>query len=137
MKILVAYDGSETGRRTLDWAVRLAKDEAGSSVRVIGVAAALEATAPIADAVDPGSSLERRRSDLAEAAGTLAAAGIRADTVLKVGNPAEEIIGAGDESGADLILIGSTGAGRAVRFLMGSISDRVVRHANRPVLVVR
>jgi len=54
-----------------------------------------------------------------------------------VGNPAEEIIGAGDESGADLILIGSTGAGRAVRFLMGSASDRVVRHANRPVLVVR
>jgi nucleotide-binding universal stress UspA family protein len=137
VKILVAYDGSEKGRRTLDWAVRLVKDEPGSDVTVIGVAAALEATAHIADAVDPSSSIEKRRRDLAAAAGTLAAAGVKADTVLKVGNPAEEIINAGDEGDADLIIVGSTGAGGAIRFLMGSVSDRVVRHANRPVMVVR
>ena len=137
MKILVAYDGSEKGRRTLDWAVRLVKDEPASDVTVIGVAAALEATAPIADAVDPSSNIEKRRRELAEAAGTLAAAGVKADTVLKVGNPAEEIINAGDEGDADLIIVGSTGTGGAIRFLMGSVSDRVVRHANRPVMVVR
>jgi nucleotide-binding universal stress UspA family protein len=137
VKILVAYDGSETGRRTLDWAVRLVKDDPDSGVTVIGVAAALEATAPIADAVDPSSSIEKRRRQLAEAAGTLAAAGVKADTLLKVGNPAEEIINAGDGGDADLIIVGSTGTGGAIRFLMGSVSDRVVRHANRPVMVVR
>jgi nucleotide-binding universal stress UspA family protein len=40
------------------------------------------------------------------------------------------------ESGADLILVGSTGTGGAIRLLMGSTSDRV-RRANRPVMVVR
>lgn len=137
MRILVAYDGSAASRRALDWAVRLAKDDTGSSVRVIGVAATLEATASIPDAVDPGSSVEMRRRDLAEAASTLAAAGVPADTALKVGNPAEEIIAAGEEGDVDLILLGSTGAGRAVRFLLGSVSDRVVRHASRPVMVAR
>lgn len=137
MKILVAYDGSEAGRRTLDWAARLARDEADSRVSVIAVAATLEAAPPIADAVEPSSTLEKHRGELAEATGTLAAAGVPSETMLKVGNPAEEIISAGDDGDFDLILIGRTGAHGAIRFLMGSVSDRVVRHANRPVMVVR
>jgi nucleotide-binding universal stress UspA family protein len=137
MRILVAYDGSPASRRALDWAARLARENADSRVQVIGVAATLEATAPIPDAVDPASNVEKREQDLAEAASTLEAAGVRADTALKVGNPAEEIIQAGDEGNFDVIVLGSTGAGRAIRWLLGSVSDRVVRHANRPVMVVR
>ena len=137
MKILVAYDGSTAGRRALDWAARLAKDTAGSSVQVIGVAAALEAAPPIADAVEPGDSISMRRRELAEAASTLEAAGVPVSTRLKVGNPAEQIIVAGDEGEFDLIVVGSTGSHGAIRFLLGSVSDRVVRHANRPVMVVR
>jgi nucleotide-binding universal stress UspA family protein len=137
MRILVAYDGSETGQRALDWSARLAKDEAGSSLSVIAVAAALEATAPIADAIDPRSSREKHHAQLAHAVERLAAAGVEAATILKAGNPAQEIINAGDEGDYDVIVIGGTGAGGAIRFLMGSVSDRVVRHASRPVLVVR
>jgi nucleotide-binding universal stress UspA family protein len=137
MKILVAYDGSATGRRALDWSARLAKNEAGSSISVIAVAASLEATPPIADAIDPRSSREKHEAQLAEAAERLATAGVDAGTMLKVGNPAQEIINAGDEGAYDVIVIGGTGAGGAIRFLMGSVSDRVVRHATRPVLVVR
>ena len=137
MKILVAYDGSDRGRGTLEWAARLARAEAGSQVTVISVAAALEAAPPIADAVDPSSTIERHSAQLGDAGAMLTAAGAQAETLLKVGNPAEEIINASDEGDYDLILIGSTGAHGALRFLMGSVSDRVVRHASRPVLVVR
>ena len=137
MRILVAYDGSPASRHALDWASRLAGDNADSRVRVIGVAATLEATAPIPDAVDPASTVEKRERDLAEAASLLEAAGVRADTALEIGNPAEEIIQAGDDGNFDLIVVGSTGSGRATRWLLGSVSDRVVRHANRPVMVVR
>jgi nucleotide-binding universal stress UspA family protein len=137
MKILVAYDGSPTGRQALDWSARLAKDEAGSSVTVIAVAVSLEATAPIADAIDPRSSRAKHEAQLAEAVEQLADAGVEAATLLKVGSPADEIISIGDEGAYDVIVIGGTGAGGAIRFLMGSVSDRVVRHATRPVLVVR
>jgi len=137
MKILVAYDGSERGRSILEWTARLARAEADNEVTVISVAAALEAAPAIADAVDPSSSIERHRTQLADAGAMLTAADVRAETVLKVGNPAEEIINASDDGEYDLVLIGSTGAHGAMRFLMGSVSDRVVRHASRPVMVVR
>jgi len=42
-----------------------------------------------------------------------------------------------DSSDDDVIVIGSRGKSAAARFLMGSVSERVVRHATRPVLVVR
>jgi nucleotide-binding universal stress UspA family protein len=137
MKILVAYDGSGRGRDVLRWAARLARAEADSKVTVICVAAALEASPPIADAVDPSSTVEAHRAHLADAGAALAADGVQADTVLKVGNPAEEIINAGDDGDYELILIGATGSHHAMRFLMGSVSDRVARHASRPVLIVR
>lgn len=38
---------------------------------------------------------------------------------------------------ADLIIIGATGLNRAERFLLGSVSENVVRNANCDVLVVR
>ena len=137
MKILVAYDGSDRGRGTLAWATRLAAAEAGSMVTVISVAAALEAAPPIADAVDPSSTIELHRTQLGDAGAMLTTAGVQAETLLRVGNPAEEIINASDDGEYDLVLIGSTGAHGAMRFLMGSVSDRVVRHASRPVMVVR
>ena len=137
MKILVAYDGSERGRSILEWTARLARAEADNEVTVISVAAALEAAPAIADAVDPSSTIELHRTQLGDAGAMLTTAGVQAETLLRVGNPAEEIINASDDGEYDLVLIGSTGAHGAMRFLMGSVSDRVVRHASRPVMVVR
>jgi nucleotide-binding universal stress UspA family protein len=137
MKILVAHDGSEGAHHTLDWAIRLANDEPGSKVSVLSVAPTLEATAPIPDAVDPSSSIDKHREQLAEAAAKLAAAGVQAETILKVGNPAEQILTAGEDGEYDMILVGRHGVHRTMRFLLGSVSDRVVRHATRPVMVVR
>jgi nucleotide-binding universal stress UspA family protein len=38
---------------------------------------------------------------------------------------------------ADLIVMGAKGLGAIARFLLGSVSTRVVQHANCSVLVVR
>jgi nucleotide-binding universal stress UspA family protein len=137
VRVLLAYDGSEAAGRALGWASRLARAEPGSTVTVMAVATALEAAPPITDAIDPRSSPERLRGQLARSAEQLTAAGVAVDTLLRVGSPAEEIIRAAEEGGYELVVLGDTGAGGAVRFLMGSVSDRVVRHASRPVMVVR
>ena len=68
---------------------------------------------------------------------TLAASGVAAETLLKVGNPVEEIITAAQDGHFDVILVGIRGMGAVERFLIGSVADRLVRHATVPVLVVR
>jgi nucleotide-binding universal stress UspA family protein len=53
------------------------------------------------------------------------------------GEPGESIVEAAQAEGADLIVVGTHGRGTVGRFLLGSVSDYVVRHAMVPVMVVR
>ena len=53
------------------------------------------------------------------------------------GNPAMEICREAKEGRFDLIVMGSRGLGEIKGYLMGSVSNRVVRHASCPVLIVR
>jgi nucleotide-binding universal stress UspA family protein len=136
VKILVGYDGSDEAKRALEWAAHLYRAEPSSSVVVIGVAPALDAAPRIPDAVDPSSDVPLHQRQLDEAASILADAGVKGETLVRVGRPAEEILDTAEERDFDLIVLGHRGMGAARRFLMGSVSERVVRHATRPVLVV-
>ena len=64
-------------------------------------------------------------------------AGFTAEPVCKIGNPAEEIMKVASKHHADLIVMGAKGLAAIDRFLLGSVSTRVVQHAHCPVLVVR
>ena len=64
-------------------------------------------------------------------------AGFAAEPLCYLGNPAEEIMKAASQQQADLIVMGAQGLGAITRFLIGSVSTRVVQHANCSVLVVR
>ena len=59
------------------------------------------------------------------------------ETHLRRGREDQQIVDLGEEIGAGLIVMGSSGRGGIRRVLMGSVSDSVVRHAHCPVLVVR
>jgi nucleotide-binding universal stress UspA family protein len=63
--------------------------------------------------------------------------GVTVDFLVWEGDPGEAIIDAAQAEGADMIVVGSHGRGAVGRFLIGSVSDHVVRHASCPVLVVR
>ena len=53
------------------------------------------------------------------------------------GDPAHEIVATAKRWGADLIVVGTHGAGRLESFLLGSTAQSVIHEARRPVLVVR
>jgi nucleotide-binding universal stress UspA family protein len=57
-------------------------------------------------------------------------------TAVTCGMPAAEIVRDAAEQGADAIVLGSHGHGLVRRFMLGSVADRVIRHARCPVLVV-
>ena len=53
------------------------------------------------------------------------------------GDPATMIVDEAEHEGADVIVMGTRGLNTAKRWLMGSVSSRVVQHAPCNVLVVR
>jgi nucleotide-binding universal stress UspA family protein len=64
-------------------------------------------------------------------------AGFTAEPVCQIGKPAAEIMKVASKHRADLIVMGAQGLGAIDRVLLGSVSTRVVQHANCSVLVVR
>ena len=64
-------------------------------------------------------------------------AGFTSQPVSVIGNPAEEILDVAATQHADLIVLGAKGLSGIDRFLLGSVSTRVVQHAKTAVLVVR
>lgn len=79
----------------------------------------------------------RKNADdrLREVLGRETLRGVKARAVARHGNPAEEIVAAADAEGADLIVIASHGETGWRRFIFGSVTERVLRLAEIPVLV--
>jgi monovalent cation/proton antiporter MnhG/PhaG subunit len=131
MRTLVGYDGSETAKRALELAARIAGT--AGDVAVAHVAPPLQEldfgeSPPVEDA-------EQERL-LAEARAEVARTGKPATTLRRHGDAVEELIDAADELEADLILLGARGRGPLASALLGSVSSGVAGGAHAPVLVV-
>jgi nucleotide-binding universal stress UspA family protein len=67
----------------------------------------------------------------------VAKAGFQVVEAVRLGKPADEILTVAKQHRADLIVTGAKGLGAIGRVLLGSVSTRVVQHADCSVLVVR
>jgi nucleotide-binding universal stress UspA family protein len=63
--------------------------------------------------------------------------GVEVETHSTIGKPAEEILSYAEKIGFDLIVIGSTGVGKAEQFLFGNVTDKVARHSTCTVTIVK
>ena len=122
-RLLIASDGSPFSEAAWDEALALAQ-AMGSTL--IGVAVATS-DRDIPMATSTVRSLEA----------AAAVKGIALDTMIPMGRPEEGIVKAADFKGASLIIMGSHGRTGLKRLLMGSVAERVIGHANCPVLVVK
>jgi nucleotide-binding universal stress UspA family protein len=134
MRVVFAYDGSPFAKRALRYGKRLGDD---LEAVVITVSPVLIEAPPTEQSVDPGHPPEEATRQLQEAGKLLGEDGVDAETIHAFGNPAAEIIQAAERHDADLIVLGQRGRSSISRFIEGSVTDRVVRHATCDVLVVR
>jgi nucleotide-binding universal stress UspA family protein len=138
MNFLVAHDGSEQADKALDKAVNLALLAKGSVV-VLSVVPDL-CMMEIGD--DDCRKLykimtEESENRLNAMKDDLSKKGIQMETEVKFGNAAEIIIKTCNDRKIDIVVIGSHGRHGARKFLLGSVSSKVVDHAPCSVLVVR
>jgi len=82
-------------------------------------------------------AMEAAQANLNAAAADLRASGIPVETMIQAGQPAETILDVARSDDVDMIAMTTHGRSGIQRFLLGSVADRVVRHAHVPVLLVR
>jgi nucleotide-binding universal stress UspA family protein len=137
--IIVGIDGSGHSHRALEWAVREAAiRHAPLTVLTVNQAVTGYWGGPVAYPGDPDRATHARDKAQEETDGVLEQAGESRPPSVTVrsvtGLPAEELLHASAD--ADLLVVGSRGAGGFKRLLMGSVSTQVTHHASCPVVVI-
>ena len=139
-RALVPLDGSSVAEAIIPFIV----DIAGPLDMEVVLLRVVEPIAPI---VIEGSrhveleDVEARRTDaeeyLAPIAVELRNRAVRVESRVRRGNPANEIVTAARETGADLIAMSTHGRGGLGRLVFGSVAQAVLRHVDTPVLLMR
>jgi nucleotide-binding universal stress UspA family protein len=135
-RILVGYDSSEQSEKAVTLAISLAA-ALDSKVLIFAVARPPEpATSVELHAVldDIRQHYEESFRRILEAAKS---AGVDLATEVAVGHPAEQIIHKAEVFGADLVIVGRRGTSLFEKWILGSVSERVLRYAPCPVMVMR
>ena len=138
--IIVGVDGSPGAHRALDWAMKQAADQHAhlTVVTVHEVPVNGWTGNPYilgADVPELEKTRQAAEEAVSKAAVRLSESRPESVTIHAVnGFPAEELIQASRD--ADLLVVGSRGAGGFTRLMMGSVSNQVVHHAHCPVVVV-
>jgi nucleotide-binding universal stress UspA family protein len=80
---------------------------------------------------------EAAQSLLERETARLRSAGWSESSVLRIGHPAEEIVRVAEQLASDCVIVGSHGESGVKRFLLGSVSDHVLRYAPCSVLIAK
>ncbi len=133
--ILLATDGSAASEPASEHAIDLATQMNARLLVVSVLGSGSRPSEASGEAVpDSRDSLTTKAQMIVQHA---RAAGADATFLVWEGDAGEGIVAAADSENADLIVVGSHGRSGVSRFLIGSVSDYVVRHAHCPVMVVR
>jgi nucleotide-binding universal stress UspA family protein len=137
-KLLVAVDLSEPSKEVIETGVALAHS-LDASIELVHVREPF--VYAMAGVYGPSPEQEQALvawidRTLAEASDRVAHASVPCVTTSLYGSPAREIVAHAEKVGADLIVIGTHGRSGVSHALMGSVAERVVQKAKRPVLTV-
>jgi len=132
--IIVGYDDTEPAKRALERAADLAS-AFGSRLVVTSVVPVMTSAAPRSIGTAPEDE-GVHEAQLAAAKAFLTGRGIEADYIEALGHPAESIVDAAIERGADMIIVGTREPGFAQRLVGNSVSDAVAHRAHCDVLIV-
>ena len=144
-KILVAYDASDASKKAIDVALSCCNKEDEIILLTVIPPELIDSsfTKMLLPGIDlksiakPGTFKERAMESLKELAREIEDKVGKVETIVETGDAADEILLAAKNHQCDIIALGYKGYGKEGRFLIGSVTDKVVRHAHTSVMVVR
>jgi nucleotide-binding universal stress UspA family protein len=137
-QILIATDGSPSAQEAVDVGLELAKEQ-GADVTFVHVIPAEEIRGGRggAHALTQREEIDDSETALKGAGAAAEAAGISYALERFAGETVETIVALADSKNADIIVLGNRGRSSLTAALLGSVSQGVLNHAKRPVLVVK
>ncbi len=143
-KILVAVDGSTTADKGLEYAIELAKKfESTLTIMHVINLPSIPHSIPGDAFNQPIPSTEELKTQLRSEGDNVLLKrkedvmkkNLQANILFAFGDPAEEILKSSDDY--DLIVMGSRGQGRLQSLILGSVSNKVIHYAKKPVLLIK
>jgi nucleotide-binding universal stress UspA family protein len=137
-QVLIALDGSPDAEAVLKFLMEIA-GPLDMTVMLLHVLAPITPAATETGFVLDDIETRRKEAEeyLAPIAAMLRSEGVDASWAIRHGRPADEILAAARESGADLIAMATHGRTGVGRLLFGSVAEAVLRHAPVPVFMIR
>jgi nucleotide-binding universal stress UspA family protein len=140
MKIVVGVDGSDSGRRAVEWTAEHAGLLGAEVIAVHAVEEPAYFATPMTYYPIPPMSEEARAQirDLLEHdwCAPFVKQNVPVRALLEEGPPARVLMEVAAEEDADLVVCGRRGRGGFAELLLGSTSHQLAHHLRRPLLIV-
>lgn len=136
-RILVAVDGSENSKRAAEHAAYLATLNPGAKVEIIHVLVYDPVRAEHTYNLDNEILKANNDPRLSAIKGIFEDKKLDYDFIIKQGEPGPTIISFANRVGFDIIVIGNRGLNKFQEMILGSVSHKVAKRTDAPVLIVR
>lgn len=136
-KILVAADGSDHSKRAAYEAVKMAKANPDSFITLLYVIDYEKARNEILHSQSSDEVHFERRKHLVPLEEIFRTAGVSFETKTLHGTPGPTIVAHANETGYDVVFIGSRGLNALQEMVLGSVSHKVAKRVQSPVIIVK
>lgn len=144
-KILLPSDGSKNSEHAIKHALQIASDE-GAEITVLHVVDSKHLSSLSDEALDKDDIIFDEHGDevLDHVLGLIdelrdelgIASEVKVSTLTVEGNPADVIVRVCEKKGMDMVIMANSGKHKLDRFLLGSVTEKTIREAPVPVLVI-
>ena len=144
-KIMVATDGSDPAKHAVEHAAASA-EKWGANLLILTVVPPPSVIFTDVGGFSANYSVDYEKTLMSYYVGVLEDAKkslkekypeLNVSTQIKKGYVAKKIVKASEDMDVDLIVIGSRGLGRLTGWFLGSVTNHVVNHCTKPILVVK
>ncbi|AVR00389.1 universal stress protein [Oceanobacillus iheyensis] len=135
-KILIATDGSEHSFRSTQHAVQLA-DKFDGAIDIVYIVDGQTAKSDVLNSTDK-YAIEKKRNEKINAVKQMVTdANIECEAHILHGEPGPTIVGFANKHDFDCVVVGSRGLNKLQTMVLGSVSHKVAKRVECPVLIVK
>ncbi|APH06106.1 universal stress protein [Bacillus weihaiensis] len=136
-KILLATDGSDHALRAAIKASDIAKLTSDAKITVVYVIDGTQSKSDVLSTEDKEALYEKRQRKLRPTEEMLQEVGVSYEVKVLKGEPGPEIVHFANQEQYDLVVIGSRGLNALQEMVLGSVSHKVAKRVECPVMIVK